>query len=294
MFERIKRLILRVGFPTLFSCLIPNSLCMIKIFQLFLASQILAVLLLMSFSLKKKEEDFAISDCTGINEGLVAHYKFTNGSLKDLSGKNNHITYCNAKPTFDRFGKANNAFSFNGLNSYMSVPNSASLNPSAGISIMAIVKVDGFYDRQCHANNILSKGWNDWTNGFYYLRFSDPNYNCNDEINPTKEYFMGAYGDLYQNRAAAGDKSLFIQKNKWYHVVFTCGKGFANMYVNGHLIHAVKVEKTGFSPNSLPLTIGKHGDPAYPYWFTGVIDEIRIYRKALCFKEVGELYKLRE
>ena len=41
------------------------------------------------------------------------------------------------------------------------------------------------------------------------------------------------------------------------------------------------------------LFIGKHGDPQFPYWFNGVLDEVRIYKGALCEGEVKMLYNLK-
>ena len=77
--------------------------------------------------------------CYDLKDGLVAWYNFNGGTLKDSSGKDNHINFNNATLTTDRFGKPNNAYLFNGTSSYMSVPNSTSLNPSL-ISIVAMVK----------------------------------------------------------------------------------------------------------------------------------------------------------
>jgi hypothetical protein len=42
--------------------------------------------------------------------------------------------------------------------------------------------------------------------------------------------------------------------------------------------------------NKEDLFLGKKDNEQYPYWFNGVIDEIRIYNKALTFDEVTELY----
>src|SRR5580658_8327807 len=72
-----------------------------------------------------------------ITSGMVAYYNFNGGNLNDSSGFNNNITFNNATPTADRFGRANNAYLFNGSSNYMDVPNSPSLNPSA-ITLYAI------------------------------------------------------------------------------------------------------------------------------------------------------------
>jgi hypothetical protein len=46
--------------------------------------------------------------------------------------------------------------------------------------------------------------------------------------------------------------------------------------------------------NNPALTIGRHGDLQFPYWYNGIIDEIRIYSKELCEAEVKALNKLKD
>ncbi|HSN09082.1 MAG TPA: hypothetical protein VLS85_08590, partial [Hanamia sp.] len=79
-----------------------------------------------------------------LKNGLGAYYSFENGSLSDSSIYHNNITFNNATKTADRFGKANNAYLFNGTSDYMKVSNNESLNPD-NITIYAIVKINGFY-----------------------------------------------------------------------------------------------------------------------------------------------------
>src|SRR5450631_2802647 len=86
-----------------------------------------------------------------LSNGLVAWYSFNGGSLKDGSGNGNDIVSNNAVATSDRFGHANNAFLFNGTTSFMRVANSPSLNPSGVITMMAIIRINGFNTGSCHA-----------------------------------------------------------------------------------------------------------------------------------------------
>jgi hypothetical protein len=59
--------------------------------------------------------------------GLVAYYKF-NGNASDSNGHNNHGSVNNVTLTADRFGNANKAYSFNGINSYISIPHHTMFN----------------------------------------------------------------------------------------------------------------------------------------------------------------------
>src|SRR6185436_16603858 len=79
-----------------------------------------------------------------ITTGLIARYTF-DGNANDVSGNNNHGTLVGGITlTTDRFGGANRAYSFNGSNSYISVPASATLNsPTTGCTQAAWVYLYG-------------------------------------------------------------------------------------------------------------------------------------------------------
>ena len=236
--------------------------------------------------------DSSLCNCYNLKDGLVAWYNFNNANLKDSSGNNNHITFNNAIPTTDRFGKANNAYLFDGSSNYMKAANSTSLNPPTSISLMAIVKINGYYAGGCTANQIFGKGWNDYINGFYALRFWSKAL-CSGPVDTTKEFFADGYGDYTDRTGADDNTSSYIQSNKWYNVIFTADSGLSKIYVNGVLKNTYHGHAV-FNPNDQELFIGKHGDPIYPYWFKGVIDELRIYNRALCQGEVNQLNNLKQ
>jgi hypothetical protein len=235
-----------------------------------------------------KNDTVTVIDSSGnIRDGLVAYYNFNNGSISDSSGYNNNIVFNNATLTTDRFGNANNAYLFDG-SSYMTVANSASINPQIGISLMAIIKINAFYPGNCGVNNILSKGSNDYVNGFYALRFTNFGA-CNNPIDSANELFYGAYGD---NESGAGndviDSNSTVKEGQWYNIIYTYEAGIGKFYINGILVNTMS-KPVSFTPNTSDLYIGKHGDPTYPYYFNGVIDEIRIYDRAL---SSGDIYQL--
>jgi hypothetical protein len=241
-----------------------------------------------------KKDTIRIIDsvCYDLKDSLVAWYKFTGGSLKDSSGKNNDIVFNNATATADRFGKANNAFAFNGNGSYMKVNNSTSLNPNK-ISMMAIVKFNDFYRGQCHGNQIFKKGFRDQVDGIYGLRVVTVGQDCNATTDTSKEVMTGYYGNNQFAQIGAIDNSNFVKTNKWITVIFTYDGIQAKIYVDGQL----KDTRNGtvpYTPNTDGLFIGRAENPQFPYWFNGVIDEIRIYNKALCEGEVKQLNKLKD
>jgi len=235
--------------------------------------------------------DSSDCSCYDLSDGLVAYYNFNNGTLKDSSGKNNHIIFNNAVKTTDRFGKADNAYLFNGTSSYMKVANSVSLNPSGAITLMGIVKMSGFYGGICHGNQIFQKGTKDQSQGVYSLRVVDVSGDCYTPVDTSKERAYGFYGD-FGTAVSAYDLSKYVKTNTWMTMVYTYDGQESRIYIDGEL----KNKGTGntlFTPNASDLFIGRAESAEYPYWWNGVIDEVRIYNKVLCEGAVKQLSALK-
>ena len=230
--------------------------------------------------------------CYNLKDSLVAYYNFNGGTLNDSSGYNNHIIFNSAVKTTDRFGKANNAYLFDGNTTFMRVKNSPSLNPKQ-ISLVAMIKFNGFYRGPCHGNQILKKGYQDQENGIYGLRAGLPGTPCNGPIDTTKEQIVGYYGNTQYSSIGAADTVDYIKPGVWMTVVFTYDGIQAKMYVDGKL-KQTQIGAVPFTPNTFDLFIGRAERPDYPYWFNGVIDELRIYKKALCEGEIKELSSLKD
>jgi hypothetical protein len=218
---------------------------------------------------------------------LVAWYPF-NGDVLDHSGHNNNINFNNAKLTKGRHGIKNTAYHFDGSNSYMTIPNSTSLNPNK-ITLIASIRPAAFYQGLCHRNTILYKANDDNTPGKYLLAFDDMAYynfdGCNEPVQNNFQNFYGSYGDGQATAAGARDSGNYISTYKWYVVVFTYDGIYAKLYINGILTLTNKVTTT-FTANQVPIYIGKSLNAQYPYNFKGDIDEIRIYSSALSLSQI--------
>lgn len=229
------------------------------------------------------------SDST-LTKGLIAWYTF-NGDVLDHSGHRNNVVFNSATPTRGKAGVAKTAYKFDGIASYMQVANSKSLNPQR-ISLYALIKPTGFYQGTCHGNYIISKEYSDADNGRYLLGFDDQLYynysGCFDTVATRYENFYGTYGDAGAAASGANDDDEYVRLNHWYSIVYTFDGIHSNLYVNGRLVNQV-TKSTTFNANSNPVLFGKTPNPNYPYYFNGIIDEIRIYNRALKPTEVSEL-----
>jgi gliding motility-associated-like protein len=220
-----------------------------------------------------------------LTSGLAAYYPF-NGHTADMSGNGNHILTNLATPTAGASGLPNTAYYFNGGTSYMVIPNSPSLNPQE-FSLCAKVKVLGFSQGSCFTNTILNKGSVDGEPGNYALRFTSNAYTGSCGVNDSiHQNFTG----LSSTNPQPGSYSPYIEKGVWYAVVYTFGPDSIKLYVDGIL--KSKAKKTvDVGVNSKSITLGTRFDPMSPYWFTGIMDEVRIYNRSLNTEEVKEFSK---
>ena len=80
---------------------------------------------------------------------LVAFYPF-NGNANDKSGFNNNGSVSGAVLTADRWGNAQSAYSFDGVNDNIRVLSNSSLNFQNAVTINFWIKVGEFYDREAY------------------------------------------------------------------------------------------------------------------------------------------------
>lgn len=96
--------------------------------------------------------------------------------------------------------------------------------------------------------------------------------------------FRGAGRDLRYPLALA------LTPDKWVHVALSFGDGTMRGYINGLLVGSI--ENVPYSPANLdvPLVIG-YRQSNNSSFFTGLIDEIRIYDHALDCEQINDIYK---
>ena len=219
-----------------------------------------------------------------LSNGLVAYYPF-NGNANDESGNKNNPVFNNTSLVADRFGKKASAVYFNGKSNYIQIPHSSSFT-SQEYSLVAIIQPQGFYNGICYNNAIIDKGYIDYLPGCYSLRFSAGEYAGGDCYVAAfnNENFVG----MSANIGGSSSKNLYIKLNTWYCVVFTYSRNSSSMYVNGKLISNTN-PNGNVGKNRDDVFIGKKDNVQYPYWFKGVMDEIRFYNRILTSEEVVAL-----
>ncbi|HEX3047248.1 MAG TPA: LamG-like jellyroll fold domain-containing protein [Bacillota bacterium] len=218
--------------------------------------------------------------------GLVAYYPF-NGNANDESGNGNHgAVYGGATLTTDRFGNANSAYSFDGINDYIRVPNKNILNFGAGdFSISVFIDIrDVAYEPQSPGASIINKRW---TPEYY-----TSGWNQWDLVYSFDNNTLGFWTYSYDYSGIASENN--IQYNKYYHLVAIRNREKMSIYLNGILVSQNTCTIRDLS-NPMDIFIGVDGRHLLvnydsKYYFDGVIDDIRLYNRALSASEVQTLY----
>jgi hypothetical protein len=205
-----------------------------------------------------------------LTNGLVAYYPF-NGNANDASGKGNNGTINEATLTQDRFGITNAAYSFSGINNYISfagVPTSQVDNwtmtawvKPASLNQMGIAVALG-YDDGVSAN------------GYSIVITGDASSSGNK--------LFAVFGGIPYAWVDSG--FVFTSTSQWYQLVMLRNSGVTSFYVNG-VLTPNSTTTTPYTPTS--FRIGSENGLRF---FNGAIDDVRIYNRALPASEVTELY----
>ena len=209
--------------------------------------------------------------------GLVGYWPF-NGNATDASGNNNNGTVSGAILTTDRFGNANSAYSFDGVNDLIqinTIDNSVFENDFT-ISIWC-----NFSD---FMNNYPELIYGE--NGFIVLNGNGPVYN-------TESSKISSYqGPLTPalRRIPYFSTNTILQNNIYYHVTLIKNGTTAFLYLNGVLENSIAVNNSLAVPIGNYIQIGSGFNNVSDQCFHGQIDDVRIYNQALSQLEVNALY----
>lgn len=225
-----------------------------------------------------------------LNQGQVLYMNF-NGNANDVSGNGNNGVVNGATLVQDKWGNPNGAYQFDGTNDFIQVANDASLNfPGDSFTFYALVNVQGFYQGTCHGNSILDKGDAlDGINGHYSLRFEDNAFtNGQNCAIPQVDTVHQNFTLVKNNQTAPPYYTPPIVKNTWYCVIGVCDGTQIRLYVDGVLM-AISNSSGPLGVNNHDLFIGKKNSVGFPYWYNGIIDELRIYNRAINTQEIDAL-----
>jgi hypothetical protein len=220
------------------------------------------------------------------SNGLVGHWSF-NGNTNDISGNGLNGTTIGTSNVAGYNGLPNNALSFDGTTSYVSIADNALLDIDS-FSICALIRPTGLYTGTCQGNSVLWRG-NHNDPHLYSLYFTDNPYdagNCPAADTNKYNFAVEAHGNSVEPIAAFHDTGSYIHTGAWYCVVSTYDNDTIKIYVDGSLV-AKSYWPGQFMPGTDDMLIGATQLLNYPYHFQGIMDDVRLYRRALSVSEVN-------
>ena len=213
--------------------------------------------------------------------GLIAWWP-GEGNANDLAGANNGALLGGATATAP--GKVGQAFSFDGTNGYVSIPDSPILRP-ANFTIEAWVRF----------TSLDSAGSGSSPAGDQYIVFKQ-----NTRTSDFEGFELGktrvAGGDVFRLRIASAtgqpaeiDSATLVTPSVWYHVAGVRGSNFTQLYVNGRLESQTNVSfPQDYGTNA--LFFGTSGQSYWDHKFAGLLDEVSFYNRALSTDEIAAIY----
>ena len=242
--------------------------------------QIVFGFFLIAFSLLKVESQAQTLPSYLPSNGLVGWWPF-NGNANDESGNGTHGTVSGVALGADRFGNANGAFIFNGINccgtpdavQEVAITNSL-LNLASDFTISIWMNSSNVSKyQQCLFNSINHTGFA---------------VELNNEHVPSRLTYGAGPANAFWDLIYAQGNSVNFTNEAWYHVVFVKSgityKVYLNTILDGQTDLPVSV---GYNQN-VGIRIGSIGDGHEV--FKGRLDDVAIYNRVLTSTEIAALY----
>jgi len=197
--------------------------------------------------------------------GCVLWFDFaelSGDTVYDLSGNNNHGTIYGASW---RRGHLVGALEFDGVDDYVEVSDSPSLDITDELTIETFI----YYKGYTVYPTIVCKGTQN-----YRLFFMDDG---------TIIFRLIIDGEGTGNNCRS---VTIIPTNRWVHIVGTYDGSVMKIYINGELDPGYYEITGSITPNNESMIIGNWNDLTNPRPFYGLIAHTRIYNRALTEREI--------
>lgn len=221
---------------------------------------------------------------TPTTQGLIGYWPLDEGISNiahDLSGNNNHGTLVSSPIWTD--GILGKALKFNGTNNYVRMNNASGLDLTSTGTLSAWVK-----------SNILMPSVDGISK--YRAIFSKANSGVASDMAYHLDWYGTSTGSTLRGLLSNG--TTFITANvatfrfgfNWTHVAFIFNGSIISLYVNGVSRAQSNQTLNAQILSSSRLEIGRAFSSSAYIW-SGLIDDARIYNRALSQSEITMLYK---
>jgi len=217
---------------------------------------------------------------TGPEPSLVAQYNFNEGSgtvLHDTSGNGNEGAITGA--TWSGSGKFGGALVFSASSSWVTIPDSTSLTFSAAMTLEAWVKPSSPFPPGEWVT-VIAKERNPWD--YYYGLFTSAYLNAAESL--VYVWYLDSMVQHGNDQIVDGVSPTPL--NAWTHLAMTYDSASQRLFVNGVLVASRPMTDEIPMWASQPLRIGGGYTNSGQGGLTGMIDEVRIYNRALSQAEI--------
>ncbi len=212
-----------------------------------------------------------------LTNGLVAYYPF-NGNANDASGNGIDGTVSAATLAQDRFGNTNSAYLFDGISTYINYGNPPALSFSNAFTLSAWIapRAGGGVAQMigCKEHE-------------YWLAIINGTLGCAISVPGTDTPFVWAHNDSHVSIPGG-----------WTQVAVVYSTPTASLFMNGASIASFTIggpitnSSPGYSTADFRISGRQEVQPG-PYGlesFSGTIDDVRLYNRALSPFEIQQLY----
>jgi len=219
-----------------------------------------------------------------INKGLIAYWSFDKCTAKDESG-NSYDGIIQGSPICED-GIIGQALKFNTEKTIDWIDLGNNFPSPKQFTLSAWIKVAKLPDYSwCNEGTIFVKGSACANQNISYHMSIDGSYN--------PSFIRVDIGDGSGAYTAINTRDVFDLNptilNQWIHILSSYNGQTLTIYGNGQKINSIQT-KIIPQDNQLPAAIAKSLYDSTPTAFSGLIDEIRIYNRAISMSEINNLY----
>ena len=221
-----------------------------------------------------------------VTNGLQGYWPF-DGNANDISGNNNNGTVNGAALAADRFGQQGMAYCFDGVDDYI-VTAFAGVGGTTSRSI-------SFWAKISSTGNGVNSG------GHEIISYGDtPATGDGKSFRVTLNRNCTGMGVGIGNATHTIDNTISVY-DEWHHYIVVYDLGISgqlsdiSMYIDGILVPDNFCDTYNKSvvvntETTIPIHFGRLYIAAQPRYFSGCLDEVRMYNKPLSLQEIDTLF----
>ena len=210
-------------------------------------------------------------------DGVLAQYPFS-GNADDLSGNGYNGTVYGASLAPNRFGAAGSAYMFDGVNDYIRIGSTPNVPVMANYAVSIWFMNDGDGDFSNYGQKLIDK--TDYYHDFYFSVLHSGSlrvhlYDSGNVVNIT-------------------DNTYDYRDSQWHHAVVSKSDNVMSLWVDGELFGTVSNAMQVSNSSDLLIGYSDSSDSLQRRYWSGGVDDIRVFDRALSDSEIVSLYSAAE